>query len=507
MTGGCSKKVDLSNFNKRKPKQLSGGQKQRVAIARALIKEPKMLICDEPTGNLDSETSEIILKLLKELAKERLIVVFTHDKEYAEAYGDRIIELKDGTIITDRVINDNNRETNNINEIIVTNSGNLSNKTTFKLAFHYLLSKKAKLFFMSLLFIIALLVVNVALHLTFYSYTKASYKTFKAYDANYIYFVKTEHQCLETHDKKCTNVDVPLSEEDIKILQQKYKDMTIYQVLEYIKSLDYLIIDDERKVFFTSIGFLDDANLQTDFGDLPNSDNKIVISDYLAKLLASLWELADPKDVINKQIKTIGESEIYISGIINTDYTNYVNKFKKEPDSLDQDNSISYRQIFMTKETYEKYFARKLYLYNIGYGDGRPYSSIENEFSGISINDLTTDLLVGRLPEKPEEIVVTVNFINKFLNNDNSNNDLEPYLNKVISLYYHGIINWYASGGLGYTGTRNYTIVGILNDEIDTDYDVVFYEIDYQDLLHKTGRFQIRGVGVLSNSNRQNLRF
>ena len=81
--------------------ELSGGQKQRVAVARALIKEPEIILADEPTGALDSVTGEELYELLKELSGERLIIVVTHDEESARKYGDRIIELEDGKVISD----------------------------------------------------------------------------------------------------------------------------------------------------------------------------------------------------------------------------------------------------------------------------------------------------------------------------------------------------------------------------------------------------------------------
>lgn len=95
------KKVELENVQKRKPTELSGGQRQRVAIARALIKEPKLILADEPTGALDEKTGNAILTLLKELSKEKLVVVVSHDRDFAEKYGDRIIEIADGEIISD----------------------------------------------------------------------------------------------------------------------------------------------------------------------------------------------------------------------------------------------------------------------------------------------------------------------------------------------------------------------------------------------------------------------
>lgn len=95
------KDVDLEGFAKRKPNTLSGGQKQRIAIARALIKSPEIIMADEPTGALDSATGKQVFETLKKLSRDKLIVVVSHDRDFAEEYGDRIIELKDGKILSD----------------------------------------------------------------------------------------------------------------------------------------------------------------------------------------------------------------------------------------------------------------------------------------------------------------------------------------------------------------------------------------------------------------------
>lgn len=93
--------VGLKGIYKKKPNQLSGGQMQRVAIARALVNNPDIILADEPTGALDSVTSVQILDILKEISKSKLVIMVTHNKELALKYSNRIIELKDGTIVHD----------------------------------------------------------------------------------------------------------------------------------------------------------------------------------------------------------------------------------------------------------------------------------------------------------------------------------------------------------------------------------------------------------------------
>lgn len=95
------KKVGLGDQLHKKPNQMSGGQMQRVAIARALINDPDILLADEPTGALDSETSIQVMELLKEIAKDRLVILVTHNPELAEQYATRIVRVKDGSILSD----------------------------------------------------------------------------------------------------------------------------------------------------------------------------------------------------------------------------------------------------------------------------------------------------------------------------------------------------------------------------------------------------------------------
>ncbi len=100
------KMVDMEGLGKRSPSQLSGGQKQRVAIARALIKNPSIIMADEPTGALDSATGVQVIEALKELSKTKLVIVVSHDLELAEKYADRIVRLVDGKIVEDVTLND-----------------------------------------------------------------------------------------------------------------------------------------------------------------------------------------------------------------------------------------------------------------------------------------------------------------------------------------------------------------------------------------------------------------
>lgn len=133
-------RVGLKDHMNKKPTQLSGGQMQRVAIARALANDPDILLCDEPTGALDTETSIQIMDLIKELSNEKLVVMVTHNPELAHNYTDRIIEFEDGKILSD---------SNPYTEQVQTDQFNLKQtKMTFftalKLSFNNIRTKKGR---------------------------------------------------------------------------------------------------------------------------------------------------------------------------------------------------------------------------------------------------------------------------------------------------------------------------------------------------------------------------
>lgn len=133
-------RVGLKDHIHKKPSELSGGQMQRVAIARALVNDPQILLADEPTGALDSETSTQIMDLLKEIAKDKLVIMVTHNKTLAEEYSTRIIGIKDGRIISDSNPYEKSDKSDNFKISKIA----LKLKTALGLSFNNLLNKKAR---------------------------------------------------------------------------------------------------------------------------------------------------------------------------------------------------------------------------------------------------------------------------------------------------------------------------------------------------------------------------
>lgn len=139
-------KVGLGNQIHKKPNQMSGGQMQRVAIARALINDPDILLADEPTGALDTETSVQIMELLKEIAKDKLVIMVTHNPELAQQYSTRIVKLLDGNIIDDSNPFSDEDEAKEDDGSYAPRKTSMSMFTAFSLSLNNLMTKKGRTF-------------------------------------------------------------------------------------------------------------------------------------------------------------------------------------------------------------------------------------------------------------------------------------------------------------------------------------------------------------------------
>ena len=138
-------KVGLGNQLKKKPNQMSGGQMQRVAIARALVNNPDILLADEPTGALDSETSVQVMEILKEVAKDKLVIMVTHNPELAEQYSTRIIRVLDGEVVSDSMpYTPEQSEIQQVSSAPAEKKPSMSYLTALSLSLNNLMTKKGR---------------------------------------------------------------------------------------------------------------------------------------------------------------------------------------------------------------------------------------------------------------------------------------------------------------------------------------------------------------------------
>lgn len=217
-------KVGLSGYYKRKISELSGGQRQRVAIARALVKNPKIILADEPTGNLDSATAAEIFDLLKSLSEDRLVLIVSHDRESAGKYADRIIELKDGKILSDVCSknieqsgkqSDNNCQNKNCENVKQSKKGcgYMSFSATLKYSFSNLWAKKIRVIASMICFILLLGLFNLAYGAESYDVYDRVHKTLEKqnapayFTANYGVEYYKDFDCI---DKEYGGIGTPV---------------------------------------------------------------------------------------------------------------------------------------------------------------------------------------------------------------------------------------------------------------------------------------------------------
>ena len=155
-------RVGLKDHIHKKPNQLSGGQMQRVAIARALVNNPDIILADEPTGALDSKTSTQIMELIKDISKDKLVIMVTHNENLADIYASRIIKLSDGVIISDS----NPYETKEETDLYTLPKTKMSLLTALGLSFNNIKTKKGRTLLTSFAASIGIIGISLVLALS-----------------------------------------------------------------------------------------------------------------------------------------------------------------------------------------------------------------------------------------------------------------------------------------------------------------------------------------------------
>ncbi len=330
--------LELTDLKKRKINELSGGQKQRVAIARALIKNPKIILADEPTGNLDSKTGKQVMELLKEISKEKLVVIVSHDEEYAEAYGDRIIEIKDGKVVRDTK-EVKSQEIDHPYEII---KSKLPFKDSFKLGIGSLKHKKIKLFFTILLTVVTLGFLSCTDTLSSYKFNRGHAKLLKEKNEEFLQITKNHYDMYNGQIDLWSKQQMGLKPEDNNTIVSQVKQQG-YPVYRFNDGYNFLSVElllhintesiNQKELYTSSIGqnqadivVVDDVNKiikEELIGRNAMNPNEIVISNYIADLILKGGIFVH---------ETVKQDEFQISNlfqptsyeeILNTDYTYY----------------------------------------------------------------------------------------------------------------------------------------------------------------------------------------
>lgn len=315
------KEVDLLKFKRTKVSKLSGGQKQRVAIARALAKDTPIILADEPTGNLDKQAALSVIKLLSKIAKNKLVIIVTHNYEQVEPYVTRKITMHDGKVLEDKKIKEYQEVTNyqkaSLKSINFIDKIKLGFRNTFNIVPKFIL-----------LFLVYAF-ITVSLMTEYSAFRKEEYEASKN-GYNYI-FTNTDDKRIIINKKDRSS----FSDEEIAKLKRQEN---VAYVLEndFLTDQYFNIVNENRSLWINGkTSSLELFKGKVDKGRLPSSPNEIIIMGdkddyYLGKnyedLLNMTFYMADERGEANKSdtLKVVGIK--YLEEDVHEDYTIFLSK-------------------------------------------------------------------------------------------------------------------------------------------------------------------------------------
>lgn len=361
--------------------ELSGGQQQRVAIARALIKDADLILADEPTGNLDSETAEDIFKLLKQISKKKLLVIVSHDNDFAQRYGDRIISIKDGVILADDIKNQSIKN-ESVNNLVNKQTRSLPVKSLIGLGIKNLTHKKGRSLLTMVMLFLSVLVLLFSQMLISTSSEKILGRSLPQNNITQI-FLNQDRWISNGND------NIPLTYNkntgtNFSYQGEKYVKDIIPYVSKGVKidgTLEGLIINNIQDI--KNLGFeLYDGTLEL------TESNYVYVSDFwLDENYQITAENVDYTQYIGQELlsNSFNNEKAILAGIYKTNYRNYVNwNFQeqcfKEKNTLNEKDYLYYinfllemkNKIFVTQE-----FAIN-YAYSYDYNNKTYYSDLDD---------------------------------------------------------------------------------------------------------------------------------
>ena len=467
------KKLGLLSKLKTNVRNLSGGEKQRVAIARALIKKPEVLLCDEPTGALDSNNSLEIMKLLKEIAKKKLVIVVTHSEELAKKYADRIITIKDGKIIKDNNIYHISKQ---IKVIKKNKYKKLNIIKSLKLSFNNLRYRKGRTMLVSFAGSIGIIGISLIISLSsgVKKYVKSIEDTtignypIKINKTSFDYSdidLKNDSNIKCSKNKICSRDDISNSDEIVDAIALKENNLK-----DFKKYLD----NNKRINNLGYINYLYDMDLyiySKDGNQVSPDSLSINNSNFLMEEKNTFQVLPDNKDVLSNKYELV-------AGELPNNYNELVLVISNNNELK---MSTLYKLDIESKEEYEKF-----------YNDAKENKKVSIEEKNYNYKDLLNI---------EYKLVLNTSLYLKSSGKWNKNNDLKALIKNGEDLKIVGVLKDKEGSGnyIGYTkALLNYVVGGNRSSNIykeqsnNREYNVLTSnkindEVEYNEVMKKLG--------------------
>lgn len=406
------KQFDLSDKSDKYPSELSGGEKQRIAICRSLLKDSKVILVDEPTGNLDEENSLIVMNLLKDISKQKLVIMITHDIDYAKQYCDFHYEIKDGKLLTNK---ENPLPTfEEKEETLEYKKINLKCQHIFHFVRKIMKERIRKIIQYVFLFTVTFFVLGLGFSTLFTNeFTIASENMLNSMDP--FYYIRNPNSVI-------------IKESEYTLLSEILED-NIFRKYEiypiYASANDILIYGENYTPKIDSVVYYNE-NVELIFGSPPASQNDVVVSDYFLTCLMK-QQLSTNSDYSEFLGTKILNTNLNISGVYDTD-------FERFSDLLDSDTYYLYNEnandVVVGQLTY-KFNAIYPIIYvsnnfDFSYtGQGIPsdvvnfYSFSPLTFSTRNLDDSTLSIYSDEITSDTQ-IIISQNMLFEYLKSDDS---------------------------------------------------------------------------------------
>ena len=370
------KRFDLYEQKYKLCNELSGGQKQRAAIIRAIVKKPKLILADEPTGALDSKTGEEILNTLKEISKEVLVIVVSHDEDYANRFADRIIEMKDGQIINDSVLASSEQKLDKVDITKVNKKARLSFKEKLKIGLFNFKHRLKKLVLMMFVAMFAFILLGTAS--TFVTYDKEQIIINSMYENgdDQIFILGTDYYD-NYYPQNISSEDVEMFEE--KYSRNFYPEFALGEVFNFRHTLaqynnptEYYGYAQDGYGIEINEDIAKDLKVELLYGRYPKADDEVMLPEsiyqYYIKFGYSFNDITreiNTFEDLEGLIIPINNKAHKIVGIIDTGYD------KERYQQLDQynvDNSGNwFTRLKFAHQSYLRSSLNSLIFFNVGY--------------------------------------------------------------------------------------------------------------------------------------------
>lgn len=501
--------VDLKNLGSRNINELSGGQKQRVSIARALIKKPKLILADEPTGNLDRKSSNQIFEILKNISKDELVIVVSHDIESANIYADRIIRIEDGKIIDDNLKNEIKENEKN-SEFI---KSKLPFSYMLKMAYSYIMSKPFRLVLTILITMITLSFMCFAINVYLFDGTSLHLNVLNK-NNNYVLNIYNAEVTIEDESTR-QEKRLKINDDNVNYLENYTKSIVNkeYNLYENGTSLEFgfgpitddFIENDAFDSISTNLKFVelkDKKIIPNIIGNYPNNDNEIVVHKYFADYIIN-FGIKDENDILyfpkdyneivssNKLIK-LSSHLVKITGIVD-DKNDLFKRAMRSGSFWSEDLKRFYMENYSSKASV--IYVNNSFINSINLKNELNLRNITLRYNGFSNEDEIKQLnennyyidLNGEYKKidklNKDEVIISLDFFR--IAYSNYNNDLEKYLNDNKELSYTEIIKRYTSRFIlnNNISDRIILVDNSQNNEKRNEYKLVGISIDNNNFI------------------------